>query len=142
MNDFYYSAKNNGFYAYALKNSYEQSKNGWPVDAIALSDNEYSALLEGQRKGKVITAGSSGKPVLSDPPAPTPDQLLEDAKAKRDSLMALATVAISPLQDAVDIDEATDAEIAMLKAWKKYRVALSRLDLSAAPDIEWPEEPK
>lgn len=42
--------------------------------------------------------------------------------------MAAASLAITPLQDAVDVDEATDIEIALLKAWKKYRVALNRLD--------------
>ncbi|MEX7638027.1 tail fiber assembly protein [Serratia marcescens] len=25
--------------------------------------------------------------------------------------------------------------------WKKYRIALSRIDLSAAPNIYWPSEP-
>lgn len=71
----------------------------------------------------------------------TSSELISQATVKRDSLMAAATAAIAPLQDAVDIDEATDAEIALLKAWKKYRVALSRLDLSTAPDIEWPTPP-
>lgn len=32
-------------------------------------------------------------------------------------------------------------KLASLAAWKKYRVALNRLDLSAAPDITWPEKP-
>jgi len=48
---------------------------------------------------------------------------------------------IAPLQDAVDISIATDAEIARLAEWKRYRVALSRIDTSKAPDIEWPVRP-
>lgn len=56
---------------------------------------------------------------------------------------AAADAAIAPLQDAVDIDEATEAEALSLKTWKKYRVALSRLPEQAGyPDaIDWPARP-
>jgi len=72
----------------------------------------------------------------------TSDELIEQATAKRNALLAEANTAITPLQDAVDVDDATDDELAALKAWKKYRVALNRLDLSTAPDITWPEVPQ
>jgi len=49
---------------------------------------------------------------------------------------------IAPLQDAVDISIATDEEITRLAEWKRYRVALSRIDTSTAPDIEWPARPQ
>lgn len=48
---------------------------------------------------------------------------------------------MTPLQDAVDIDMATDEETLRLAEWKKYRVMLSRIDVTAAPDINWPEKP-
>ncbi|WP_150320925.1 tail fiber assembly protein, partial [Enterobacter hormaechei] len=56
-------------------------------------------------------------------------------------LLAGAAEAISPLQDAVDLSMASEAETASLSAWKKYRVLLNRVDTSKAPDIEWPEVP-
>lgn len=46
-----------------------------------------------------------------------------------------------PLQDAVDLNIATEAERQQLTAWKKYRVLLNRVDTSKAPDIEWPKAP-
>ncbi|QLH61667.1 tail fiber assembly protein [Serratia symbiotica] len=49
---------------------------------------------------------------------------------------------IAPLQDAVDTVMATEEETARLTEWKKYRVLLSRIDVSAAPDITWPDKPK
>jgi len=49
---------------------------------------------------------------------------------------------IAPLQDAVDIGIATDEEITRLAEWKRYRVELSRIDTSKAPDIEWPVRPE
>ena len=68
-------------------------------------------------------------------------ELKAEATATLSALMAKANAAIAPLQDAVDIDDATEAERASLTAWKKYRIALNRLDLSAAPDIAWPAYP-
>ncbi len=49
---------------------------------------------------------------------------------------------VSLLQDSVDLEVATEAEEAALLEWKKYRVLLSRVDTSLAPDIEWTEIPK
>ena len=72
----------------------------------------------------------------------TADELVEQATIIRDNLLAEAAQKATPLQDAVDIDDATDEERAGLTAWKKYRVALNRLDLSTAPDITWPEAPQ
>jgi hypothetical protein len=65
--------------------------------------------------------------------------VVADTAARR----ATADAAIAPLQDAVDIDDATAAETALLKAWKKYRVALNRLpDQAGYPTtIEWPVAP-
>ena len=56
---------------------------------------------------------------------------------------AAADSAIAPLQDAVDLDDATEAEVAALKAWKKYRVALNRLPEQPGypTDIDWPAPP-
>lgn len=52
-----------------------------------------------------------------------------------------ANSTITYLQEAVDVGLATEAEIAALQEWKKYRVLLNRVDTSTAPDIEWPEKP-
>lgn len=56
---------------------------------------------------------------------------------------AVADTAIAPLQDAVDLEEATSVEVDALKAWKRYRVALSRLpEQPGFPGtIDWPELP-
>jgi hypothetical protein len=48
----------------------------------------------------------------------------------------------SPLQDAVELDMATDEEKSRYDAWRKYRVLLTRVDTSLAPDINWPEPPE
>lgn len=64
-----------------------------------------------------------------------------DAEAERDSRMAEVTTRIDWLEDAQkdgDISSDEETELATLRA---YRTALRRLDLSTAPDINWPEVP-
>ncbi len=71
------------------------------------------------------------------------EKKLTDAVAETASRRAIADTAIAPLQDAVDIDDASDAEIALLKSWKKFRIALNRIpDQPGYPgSIEWPIAP-
>jgi len=64
------------------------------------------------------------------------------ASSRLAAKMDEANRTIVPLQDAVDISIATDAEIARLSEWKRYRVELSRIDTSKAPDITWPVRPE
>ena len=54
---------------------------------------------------------------------------------------ALANEKITPLQDAVDCEIATEEEKASLLAWKKYRALLSRVD-PESETIELPEQPQ
>ncbi|SAK89638.1 Caudovirales tail fiber assembly protein [Caballeronia glebae] len=61
---------------------------------------------------------------------PTPDQIKLQNTAMRDSLLALAKNAIVSFQDAVDPDEANNAENALLKQWKQFRVAVNRVDFT------------
>ncbi|TDJ77233.1 phage tail protein [Pseudomonas putida] len=71
------------------------------------------------------------------------EQLLVRVQAETARLRQVADTAITPLQDAVDVDDATDEEKALLTLWKKYRVALNRLpDQEGYPaTISWPAPP-
>jgi len=71
------------------------------------------------------------------------EQLLATVVSEQAQRRAVADAAIAPLQDAVELDEATEAEAALLIDWKRYRVALSRLpDQEGYPnDIDWPAPP-
>lgn len=71
------------------------------------------------------------------------EQHLAMVVAETASRRAVADGAIEPLQDAVDLGMATPEESAMLLAWKRYRVELSRVPTQAGyPDeITWPAPP-
>lgn len=138
----FYSAKHNAFYPEELISSYKASGE-WPEDAILVDNNIYHEFSsEIAPEGKIRIAGDSGLPEWADLPLPTRDYLISLAESKKNQLLSNATAVIAPLQDAVDLEMATSNEIYSLQEWKKYRVLVNRVDISAAPDIEWPEEPK
>jgi hypothetical protein len=70
----------------------------------------------------------------------TPDEIFASNTAMRDVFLTTSSLAIDPLQDAVDLDDATAEEIALLKKWKQYRVAVNRVDLTQ-PVPAWPPQP-
>ncbi|TDV60113.1 tail fiber assembly protein [Pseudomonas sp. LP_7_YM] len=75
------------------------------------------------------------------PLEPTPQDILRINAGTRDALLLVATTAIAPLQDAVDLDDATTSDVALLKKWKQYRVAVNRINLTLKPP-SWPDRPK
>lgn len=77
------------------------------------------------------------------PLPPTKDELVALANAEKDRRISLSAIRISPLQDAVDLGVATEAESDSLVAWKKYRVALNRVSdqVKYPEEIEWPQTP-
>lgn len=66
---------------------------------------------------------------------------LAAATATRSALLAEANQHIAVLSDAVDLGMATEDEQAAYNAWRRYRVELTRLDLTVTP-IVWPEKPQ
>ncbi|CDL86732.1 tail fiber assembly protein [Xenorhabdus cabanillasii] len=114
----YYRDSNNQVYAY----SNQQIATGWVKSGlIPMTDAEVDRHLN---------------------PPITKEQYIELAESEKHYRMSQATNAIVPLQDAVDLKMATEAEKSAFTAWRKYRVLLNRVDCSTAPDIHWPEQPK
>ncbi|EQC00324.1 tail fiber assembly protein [Photorhabdus temperata] len=72
----------------------------------------------------------------------TKEELIQKAEYDKFQLLTKVNNIVTPLQDAVDLDIATEAEKEALLAWKKYRVMLNRVDISLVPDVKWPEQPK
>jgi hypothetical protein len=75
---------------------------------------------------------------------PTDAELLEAVQERIARELRRANSAVTKYQDRVDVDRASDADIALLRAWKIYRV-----DLNELPDSErfphgltWPVAPE
>ena len=138
MTNYIYSANNNAFFPTSFIDAYSDFDLS---DVVEVEDSVYLEFIT-PPVGKIRIAGGDGFPAWGDIPPPTKEQLAEQAEEKKQRLMAEATVSMAPLQDADDIGEAIDDELSQLKAWKKYRVMLNRIDTSTAPDIDWPQKPQ
>jgi len=81
----------------------------------------------------------SAPPAAPPPPPPTAAEVL----AERDERLREAAIRIAPLQDAVDLGEATPADEALLLAWKQYRIAVNRVTQQPGypAAVNWPERP-
>ncbi|WP_341799769.1 tail fiber assembly protein [Klebsiella michiganensis] len=91
--------------------------------------------------GYLFDGKSFSRPPLTDEEQAIIDQQsIESISSMKQGMIDEATLNISILQDAVDLEMATDEEKESLPAWKKYRVLLSRVDISSA-EISWPQKP-
>ena len=66
---------------------------------------------------------------------------IKQNKMLKSSLLNEANENISILQDAIDLDMSEDGDEERLKAWKKYRVLLNRIDTSDI-NVIFPEKPE
>lgn len=128
----YYSPSTNGLYPDG-----ELYGKNLPQDVVTLSASDYQTLIEGQSAGKVITPNGSELPYLSEPDI----NYLELTKKKLAEYRTRADAEIAPLQDAVDLMQATETEKSALLAWKAYRLALYRTDISDPENVVWPAVP-
>ncbi|BFI54606.1 tail fiber assembly protein [Yersinia pseudotuberculosis] len=140
----YYSAKTRGFYVETMKidGSYADC---WPSDAVLLTNEEVKQYWQ-QSPPPGRELGSVGvRPAWVDLPALTAEEItaqkaefVTQAKLKKSKLISDASDRIEILKDRIEAGQDKAAE---LKLWKAYRIALDDIDVSAAPDIEWPVSP-
>ncbi|SDE14818.1 virus tail fibre assembly protein, lambda gpK [Pseudomonas guariconensis] len=116
---------------------------------VEITEAQYLEAIDGMCEGLVVTIDGGFK--VAPPPEPepepepekTPEEIEAQVKAQRDGLLSFATLRIAPLQDAADLGEATAAEEAALMAWKRYRLALNRVETQEGyPEtVDWPVPP-
>lgn len=80
---------------------------------------------------------------LPDDPVLSIEQVLSSANSKRDSLLSIAALRIAPLQDAIDLGDATSLDKEKIKQWKQYRVLVNRVSEqdNFPENIIWPDMP-
>ncbi|HGI9220254.1 TPA: tail fiber assembly protein [Salmonella enterica subsp. enterica serovar Typhimurium] len=128
-----------------------------PASHIAIFDAETGTWsLHEDHRGETVYDTTTGNQVYISAPGPLPENVtsvspdgeyqkwdgkawvkdeaaetaarLREAEGTKSRLLQMASEKIAPLQDAVDLDEATDKEKASLLAWRKYRVQVNRVD--------------
>lgn len=141
MEQYKFSARTGSFFPVSMLNDYIEA-GSLPDDLVDVDETTFWQFCASPPSGKQRGANAQGYPAWIDVPPPTPEEARLRADATRQRRMDEAARAMSPLQDALDLEIETDAEKAALLAWKKYRVLLNRVDITHAPDIDWPEPPE
>lgn len=138
-----------------------------PASHIAIFDAETQTWsLHEDHRGEMVYDTTTGNQVYISSPGPLPENVtsvspdgeyqkwngkawvkdevaetaarLREAEGTKSRLLQTAAEKIAPLQDAVDLEIATDDEKVQLDEWKKYRVLVNRVD-TTNPD--WPDVP-
>ncbi|QHB32332.1 tail fiber assembly protein [Yersinia canariae] len=109
----------------------------WPDDVVEVNERVFQEFITAPAD-KERKSGVDGLPCWVDVQPPSEIELIAQAEYKKTDLMSQASSAMALLQDAVDLKMATVDEVTALQSWKKYRVMLNRVDIDAAPEIDWP----
>lgn len=106
---------------------------GWVVMSGVRPDNDYYASENGE-----WVLGPSPQEIQS---------MIAEATAEKSSILSQASDMIGALSDEIETFEDNDDDVPEklrtdLKAWKQYRVMVKNIDVSFAPDIDWPVSPE
>lgn len=74
-------------------------------------------------------------------PPPTKAQLIEQAEAQKQYLIAEVNVETQMLQTKLALKRIKADELKLLNAWLDYLDLLEAVDTSLAPDMDWPQKP-
>ncbi|CAI0899534.1 tail fiber assembly protein [Serratia ficaria] len=134
-----FSPTTTSFYPTAMLDDYRQAGT-LPRDLVDASEAVYQEFSgrppSGKQRGVV-----DGALAWVDTPPPSRDDCRLQAEFRKQRAAREAQEAIAPLQDAAELNMATDAEREKLLKWKEYRVLINRVDVMIAPDIDWPTAP-
>lgn len=122
----------------------------WTKDLVG--DGYYKAQYQDAKLNKETGEFTSGNWVETSGPSAEDIESIKQARfsiasAEKVALMSYATDMIGALSDEIEGIEDNDDDVPEklrtdLKAWKQYRVAVKNIDVSFAPDIEWPASPE
>ncbi|MCH9406345.1 tail fiber assembly protein [Pantoea agglomerans] len=114
----------------------EEVSFGNDVLAVLIPDGEAVSI------GYSYDAKKFTAPALTDEQKAAQDAAIASMNITlKSTLMNEASQRISVLQDAVDLEMATDDETKALPLCKKYRVLLSRINADISSDVTWPDKP-
>lgn len=142
MNAYFFSASALGFFAQDLKDVYD-SAGTWPDDAVSIDNDTWRQFIFTQPLGKQLGADAQGMPVWIDNPEPTEEELIAAASKEKQERIEQGNFYINSRQwpSKLSLQRLSDDEKAAFNTWLDYLDALDAVDISAAPNIHWPEKP-
>lgn len=142
MDKIYFSSSALGFYPESLKTDYE-SGTGWPADAMEITQQQWQEYIASPPAGKTLGSDDNGLPAWVEIPPLTPNELIAAAGAEKQNRITVANEFINRKQwpGKAVLQRLKDEDKAQYNLWLDYLDALTAIDTTEAPDINWPEIP-
>lgn len=139
----YFSPGKSAFYPSDMLDLYLDA-GSLPSDLIEATESEISEYMMSTAPLGKILGTIGGRPGWVDQPELTNEEKIVATDRKIAQLISVASEKIAPLQDAVDLGVATEAETESLTKWKTYRVAVNRVPTQPGypTAIDWPAMPE
>lgn len=137
---YFFSEKTNSFYPETMKNDYLEAGT-LPSDIVLVDVDVFQEYTQEPPEGK-MRGVKDGFPVWIDIPPLAQSELSSIAEQHKIDLINKATNIIAPMTDALNGGYIDDKDIERLDKWQRYRYALTKIDISLAPDIDWPQKPE
>ncbi|HCR3444354.1 TPA: tail fiber assembly protein [Morganella morganii subsp. morganii] len=112
------------------------NNNVYCIDIMPMNENSWESEI--QPDWKAISKKEADK--ITNPP-PTKQQLIEQAEAQKQYLIAEVNAETQMLQTKLALKRIKADELELLNAWLDYLDLLEAVDTSTAPDIIWPQKP-
>lgn len=125
---FYYSKSTNGFYTKEIHGD------NIPVDAVEITHEQHTELLQGQSNGKKITGSDTGLPILVDIAVEEPSGEIKKLMCKQKAKELLVKTDYTDLVSVTSLIE-NKAE------FDEYRTTVRNLYLNPVENPVWPAEP-
>lgn len=135
----YYSPSNNAFYEEEHKEKYTDA-GSWPDDLNPVTEDVFCEFGGNPPDGKTRAPGGDGFPVWVD----VPQDFIAIAEAEKQQRIDEANTWINGQQwpSKLVLGRLSEDETAQFNEWLDYLDAVSAVDTSTAPDIEWPTPPE
>ncbi|WFX59467.1 tail fiber assembly protein [Enterobacter roggenkampii] len=141
MKNYLWSPSKNAFIPAGMVEDYRNA--GWDIDELIPVDDavfaEYSATPP---DGKIRGISATGLPEWTDAPQLTTDEQIALAERKRQTLLAQANEITADWRTELSLGIIDDDDKTQLTAWMKYIKAVKAVDISTAPDVNWPFRPE
>lgn len=109
----------------------------WCIDIMKMNQDSWESEI--QEGWTAVSKDEADK--IANPP-PTKAQLIEQAEAQKQFLIAEVHTETKMLRTKLGLKRIKPAEEALLIAWLDYLDLLEAVDTSLAPDIDWPQKPQ
>lgn len=139
---YFFSPSLNLLYCDINRSAYETA-GSWPEDAREITRAVFTEFAGTPPTDKVRSADPDRVPVWADMPQPEHAELVARADAQKTARIADASAYINTQQwpGKAALGRLSDADKKQYVKWLDYLDALTAIDTTEAPDINWPEIP-